>query len=98
MGRIKVKDWSDTPDDVLLSREAIDIIEEAVNELPEPYRVVFHLSDIEELSNKEVADILGLSVPAVKSRLHRARLFLRDKISDYFYERSKQKKWRYVKT
>jgi RNA polymerase sigma factor, sigma-70 family len=89
MGRIKVKDWSDTPDEVLFSKEAMAIIERAVAELPESYRVVFHLRDIEGLSNDEVARVLGLSVSAVKSRLHRARLFLRDKLSDYFYEWSK---------
>ncbi len=85
-GRVKAKDWSNRPDEALLSKEAIEIIEKAVNELPESYRVIFHLSDIEGLSNEETAEILGLSVPAVKSRLHRARLFLRDKLSDYFYE------------
>ncbi|MGH7801582.1 MAG: RNA polymerase sigma factor [Thermodesulfobacteriota bacterium] len=89
MGRIKVKDWSDRPDEALLSKEAMEIIERAINELPEPYRVVFHLRDIEGFSNEEVSVVLGLSVPALKSRLHRARLFLRDKLSDYFYERSK---------
>lgn len=89
MGRIKVKDWSDRPDKALLSKEAMEIIEKAVDELPEPYRVVVHLRDIEGLSNEEVSVLLGLSVPALKSRLHRARLYLRDKLSDYFYERSK---------
>jgi len=89
MGRIKSKDWSDRPDRVLFSKEAMEIIEKAVSELPESYRVVFHLRDIEGLSNEEISEILGISVPAVKSRLHRARLFLRDKLSDYFHEWSK---------
>jgi len=89
MGRIKAKDWSDRPEKALLSKEAMEIIEKAVDELPEPYRVVVHLRDIEGLSNEEVSVLLDLSVPALKSRLHRARLFLRDKLSDYFYERSK---------
>ena len=89
VGRIKAKDWSDRPEKALLSKEAMEIIEKAVDELPEPYRVVVHLRDIEGLSNEEVSVLLGLSVPALKSRLHRARLFLRDKLSDYFYERSK---------
>ena len=89
MGRIKVKDWGDRPDEALLSKEAMEIIERAINELPEPYRVVFHLRDIEGFSNEEVSEVLGLSVPALKSRLHGARLFLRDKLSDYFYEWSK---------
>jgi len=91
MGKVASKDWSDKPEEVLLSKEAIDIIEKAINELPEPYRIVFHLRDIEGLSNEEVAKVLELSVPAVKSRLHRARLFLRDKLSDYFFEWGK--KW-----
>jgi len=86
MGRIASKDWTDRPDKVLFSKEALDIIEKAVNQLPESYRVVFHLRDVEGLSNEEVAEILGLSIPAIKSRLHRGRLFLRDKLSDYFYE------------
>jgi RNA polymerase sigma-70 factor (ECF subfamily) len=89
MGRVASRDWSDRPDKALISKEAMETIEKAVAELPESYRVVFHLRDIEGLSNEEVADILGLSVPAVKSRLHRGRLFLRDKLSDYFYEWSK---------
>lgn len=85
-GRIKSKDWSNRPDIILFSKEATEIIEKAVNELPEIYRTVFHLKDIEELSNEEISEILGISSGAVKSRLHRARLFVRDKISDYFYE------------
>jgi RNA polymerase sigma-70 factor (ECF subfamily) len=86
MGRVASRDWSRRPDESLFSKEAMEIVEKAINELPESYRLVFHLRDIEELSNEEVAGILGLSVPAIKSRLHRARLFLRDKLSEYFYE------------
>lgn len=83
---VQLKDWSDRPDEVLLSREGIEIIEKALSELPEHSRIVFHLRDVEGFSNKEVAEILGLSIPAIKSRIHRARLFLRDRLSDYFYE------------
>jgi RNA polymerase sigma factor, sigma-70 family len=86
IGRIKIKDWSSRPNEALLSREGMEIIEKAVNELPVAYRVVFHLRDVEGFSNEEVAKVLGLSVAAVKSRIHRARLFLRDRLSDYFYE------------
>lgn len=86
MGRIKNKDWSSRPDLVIFNKEAVKIVEDSINELPESNRVVFHLRDIEGLSNEEAAEVLGLSVAAVKSRLHRARLFLRDKLSDYFYE------------
>lgn len=86
MGKIKSKDWSNRPDILIFSNEAMQIIEKAVSKLPESYRVVFQLRDVEELSNKEVSEILDLTVPAVKSRVHRARLFLRDRLSDYFYE------------
>jgi RNA polymerase sigma-70 factor (ECF subfamily) len=83
---IQMKDWSKLPDEVLLSKEVMEVIEGAVNELPVPYRVVFHLRDVEGLTNPEVAKVLDLHVTAVKSRFRRARLFLRDKLSDYFHE------------
>ncbi len=86
MGRIMDKDWSSSPDIIIYGKEALKIIDESINELPEFYRTVFHLRDVEGLSNEEVADILEITIPAVKSRLHRARLFLRDKLSDYFHE------------
>jgi len=86
MGKIKSKDWSNSPDIILFQKEAMDIIEKAISELPEKHRIVFHLRDIDQFSNEEVSEVLGISVGAVKSRLHRARLFLRDKLSDYFYE------------
>lgn len=81
------KDWSGSPDSRLLSDEGARMIEKAIGELPEEYRVVFHMKDIEGLTSKEIAKVLRLSLPAVKSRVLRARLFLRDKLSDYFYER-----------
>lgn len=87
IGKIKHKGWSDRPDSVLFSKEAIDVIEKSINELPEPYRVVLILRDVDGFSNNEVSESLEISVPAVKTRLHRARLALRDKISDYFKER-----------
>lgn len=89
MGKIKSKGWSDRPDSVLYSKESLQILEKAVDELPEIYRVVFVLRDVEGFSNGEIAEILGITVTAVKTRLHRARLALRDKVSDYFYERGK---------
>jgi len=86
MGRIHHKDWSSRPDIVIYIKEALEILEKAVDELPEVYRVVFYLRDIEGLSNEEVSQVLEISVPAEKSRIHRARLYIRDKVSDYFYE------------
>jgi RNA polymerase sigma-70 factor, ECF subfamily len=82
--RVEMKDWSNRPDEVLQSKEAMEIIEGAVNELPLAYRVIFHLRDVEGLTNHEISKILGLSLPNVKSRIHRARLYLRGKLSDYF--------------
>ena len=64
----------------------MEIIESEVNKLPVSYRVVFHLRDVEGLTNSDVAKIFGLSLTTVKFRIYRARLFLRDRISDYFYE------------
>ncbi len=86
MGKIMHKDWSSRPDIIIYNKEALKIIDESINQLPESYRLVFHLRDIEGLTNEEAADVLELTIPAVKSRLHRARLFLRDKLSDNFGE------------
>ena len=83
---VEEKDWSSTPDYQLLSREGTEKIEKAIGELPEDYRIVFHMKDVEGLTSKEIAKILGLSLPAVKSRVLRARLFLRDRLSEYFSE------------
>jgi RNA polymerase sigma-70 factor, ECF subfamily len=63
--------------------ELMAIIERAVDELPDSYRTVFHLRDVEGLTNPEVAAILGLSVTTVKFRIRRARICLRRKLSDY---------------
>jgi RNA polymerase sigma-70 factor (ECF subfamily) len=79
-------DWSQRADDQLQSRELGSAIDKAVAELPEDYRTVFLLKDVDGLSNEEIANALDLSVPAVKSRLHRARLALREKLGDFFGE------------
>ena len=73
-----VADWSARPDDELLSGETRRVLEEAIDRLPEHYRAVLILRDVEELSNEEVAAAVGDSVPAVKTRLHRARMALRE--------------------
>lgn len=61
-----------------------DTLWRAVHRLPEEYRTVFMLRDVDGLSNKEVGEILGLSIPAVKSRLHRSRLMLRKKLQRFY--------------
>ena len=77
-------DWSQRPDDQLQSDELRKHIQTSVDALPEGLRTVFLLRDVEELSTEDTAELLGLSVPAVKTRLHRARLALREAISRYF--------------
>ena len=71
-------DWSGTPERELLSGEAREILEEGLALLPDHYRAILVLRDVEELSNEEVAEALGESVSSVKSRLHRARMALRE--------------------
>lgn len=80
----QLTDWSTDPESRLLNDEARKEMDGAIAELPEKYRVVFILRDVEGLPATEVAEVLDLSVPAVKSRLHRARLYLRNRLSDYF--------------
>lgn len=81
-------DWSTVPDDLLLSAEARQEMDRAIAELPESLRSTFVLRDVQGLSGQEAADVLGISVQAVKNRLHRARLRLRDRLSEYFIERA----------
>jgi len=82
----KVTDWSENTESLLFSNETKGVIEKAVDQLPEKEKVVFILRDVDGLSTEKVGEILDLTVPAVKSRLHRARLFLRKKLSTYFDE------------
>lgn len=79
-----IVDWSDLPDKRLFGAEGRRILKEAISALPMDYRVVVVLRDVEGLSNQEVAEILGATVPLVKSRLHRARLVLRERLASYF--------------
>jgi RNA polymerase sigma-70 factor (ECF subfamily) len=74
---------SPSPDDLLVDHETQQLIDRAIDSLPEAYRVVFLLADVEGLPNAVIADRLGMSLPAVKSRLHRARALLRDALSPH---------------
>ncbi len=78
-----VTDWSDLPHDRLLAAELREVLREAINALPQDYRAIVVLRDIEGLSNQEAADVLGTTVFAIKSRLHRARLVLRERLAGY---------------
>ena len=74
-------DWSQTPEADVLSQETREILSKAIDSLPDLYRTVLVLRDVEGLSNEEVAQVVGDSVPAVKSRLHRARMALRETLT-----------------
>jgi RNA polymerase sigma-70 factor, ECF subfamily len=74
-------DWSSTPESELLSGEAREILEQALGYLPLHYRAVLVLRDVEELSNEEVAEALGETLVSVKSRIHRARMALREHLT-----------------
>ena len=84
---LQIPDWTAQPLGDLLNTETRVVMQEGIAKLPEELRTVFVLRDIEELSNAEVAQILNLSVAAVKSRLHRARIFLRDRLNRYFADK-----------
>ena len=88
---LQLPDWSTQPLDELLDSETRQVMEEGKALLDEDLRTVFTLRDEEGLSNAEVAEILDLSMAAVKSRLHRARLRLRDRLSRYFADRLTRK-------
>ena len=76
--------WEDNPEQRYSREEMQDILNEAVDGLKEDFRTVFVLRDIEELSTEETAEVLKISIPAVKSRLLRARLALREKLTRKF--------------
>jgi len=80
----EVEDWGPSPEERYEQTELSQILSTVVGELDPGFRIVFQLRDIEELSTEETAEALGLSVPAVKSRLLRARLKLRQKLNRYF--------------
>lgn len=77
------EDWSGTPEEELLSAETRTILNRAIDELPDHYRAVLVLKDVEGLTNEEVAGALGESVASVKSRIHRARMVLREQLTRY---------------
>jgi RNA polymerase sigma-70 factor, ECF subfamily len=78
-----VQSWDDSPIETLMNKELRKKLDAAIQKLPADYRVVFVLRDVEHQSAEETAKILHLSVPAVKSRLRRARVFLRNELHQY---------------
>ena len=89
---VQIVDWCCLPEPELMSAEAQRYLEQAVNRLSPNLRAVFVLRDIEGLSTQETGEVLNLSETAVKTRLSRARLRLRDDLSGYFGEKLVQGK------
>ena len=79
----EIEDWGPSPEQRFAQSEMNGILNSVIDQLEPDFRVVFVLRDIEELSTEETAETLGISVPAVKSRLLRARLKLRQKLNRY---------------
>ncbi len=84
----EVADWSPNPEQMYNQAELREILTRTIQGLPPGFRTVFVLRDVEGLSTEETASALELSIPAVKSRLLRARLQLRERLSRYFQKRA----------
>ncbi|MEK7386729.1 MAG: sigma-70 family RNA polymerase sigma factor [candidate division NC10 bacterium] len=76
-------DWSNRVDEHALQGELRRVLADAIDALPPDYRTALVMHDVEGLSNPDIADALGISLPAVKSRVHRSRLFVRKRLADY---------------
>lgn len=84
---LQLPDTGDSPDRSLVRGELGDKVRLAIDALPEPYRTTVMLADVDELSMDDVAETMGVSVPAVKSRLHRGRLALRKALEPYLRQK-----------
>ena len=85
-------DWAPDPEQNYNQAELGEILRKTIQGLPQGFRIVFVLRDVEGLSTEETAETLGLSIPAVKSRLLRARLQLRERLSRYFHRKKAVRK------
>lgn len=81
--RIEIADWSALPEELAQRAEMKEMLESAIRQLPETYRSVILLRDIEQLSTQETAHILDLAEDVVKTRLHRARLAVRKALDEH---------------
>jgi RNA polymerase sigma-70 factor (ECF subfamily) len=81
-------DWTPRVDDNAVNGELRDALESAIAELPDDYRTALVMHDVEGMANPDIAETLGISLPAVKSRVHRSRLFVRKKLAGYLGARS----------
>jgi RNA polymerase sigma-70 factor (ECF subfamily) len=78
-----MNDWSNRVDERALQGELRQVLTEAIDALPADYRTALVLRDVEGLSNPDIAETLGITLPAVKSRVHRSRLFMRKRLAEY---------------
>ena len=76
-------DWAPRVDDNAVNGELREVLEKAIAELPPDYRTALVMHDVEGMPNPDIAETLGISLPAVKSRVHRSRLFVRKKLAEY---------------
>jgi RNA polymerase sigma-70 factor, ECF subfamily len=88
---LQIEDWTNLPEEELLSGETQAYVNQAVNQLPEGLRAVFLLREIEGLSTQETAQVLSISEAAAKTRLSRARLQLREDLTRHYGERVRGK-------
>lgn len=89
-GGIQIADWTSLPDDLLLDAELQDALTRSIRQLPEIYRSVVLLRDVEELTTEEAAEALEISSDTVKTRLHRGRLALRQHMDQYLRTKTKE--------
>ena len=82
-GKLQIADWSGLPDRQVLQSEMKQVLDQSIGALPENYKSVILLRDVEELSTLETAQLLDLTEDVVKTRLHRARLAVRQKLDEY---------------
>jgi RNA polymerase sigma-70 factor, ECF subfamily len=80
----EIEDWDDNPEQRYTKTELENIISGAISKLPQAYRAVYVLRDVEDLSTEEAAELLKLSIPSVKSRVRRARLMMREQLNQHF--------------
>lgn len=86
--KLQIADWSGLPDRQMLQTEMRGVLDRAIGQLPEAYKSVILMRDVEELSTLETAQVLDLSEDVVKTRLHRARLAVRKTLDEYLMTRT----------
>ena len=88
-----LRDWKEIPSEALERKEVRSILQKAITSLPQIYREVFQLRDIEQLSVNEAAQALGITVSSVKVRLHRARMMLQKNLAPELKEMAPKRRW-----